>query len=121
LSDLVRVLVADDSEIFRSACCRVVDTATGFELVGTAASGEEAVDRVVELRPDLVLMDVRMPGMGGIEAAARTQEVAPETIVVLMSVDSGASSADSAFAVVGKRSLTPSALKALWESARRHD
>ena len=65
----VRVLVADDQAPFRRAARSVVGATTDFELVGEASSGEEAVALVGSLRPDLVLMDIAMDGIGGIEAA----------------------------------------------------
>ena len=65
----VRVLVADDHAPFRRAARSVLSAAAGFQLVGEATSGEEAVALADSLRPDLVLMDIVMAGIGGIEAA----------------------------------------------------
>ncbi len=117
----VSVLLVDDSEVFMDACRRVVDATDGFVVVGTATSGEEAVDRVAELRPCLVLMDVRMPGIGGVAAAERIHELVPETTLVMVTADSGASVPRDGvvFDVVNKRSLTPEALRDIWR--RRSD
>ncbi|MEV6510506.1 response regulator transcription factor [Streptomyces sp. NPDC051642] len=67
----VRVLVVDDQEIVRTALRLVIDRREGLSVVGEAADGEQAVARAVELRPDVVLMDVRMPGTTGVEATRR--------------------------------------------------
>jgi DNA-binding NarL/FixJ family response regulator len=66
--DDVRVLIVDDQELFRRAMAAVVQETPGLTVVGSAASGEESLTAVAALRPDLVLMDVNMPGMDGIEA-----------------------------------------------------
>ena len=67
----VRVLIVDDREPFRLAARMVVDATEGFEVVGEAESGEESVERAHELSPDLVLMDVNLPGINGLEATRR--------------------------------------------------
>jgi DNA-binding NarL/FixJ family response regulator len=81
----VRVLVADDQAPFRRAARSVVAATREFELVGEATSGEEAVALVESLRPDLVLMDIAMAGIGGIEAAGAIRAAHPETVTVLVS------------------------------------
>jgi DNA-binding NarL/FixJ family response regulator len=81
----VTVLVVDDQLPFRLAARAVVSRADGFELVGEAASGEEAVSMVAELRPELVLMDINMPGINGIEATRQVMVTAPSTVVFLCS------------------------------------
>ena len=65
---VVRVLVVDDQEPFRNAMAAVVEVTDGFEVVGAVASGEESLVAAEELRPDLVLMDVNLPGIDGLEA-----------------------------------------------------
>jgi len=81
----IRVLVADDQTPFRKAARSVLDATAGFELVGEASSGEEAVSLVDRLRPDLVLMDIKMAGIGGIEAARVITARNPETTTILLS------------------------------------
>lgn len=81
----VRVLVVDDQAPFRRAARSVLETAVGFELVGEATSGEEAVALVGSLRPDLVLMDITMSGIGGIEATRSITAAHPETMTILLS------------------------------------
>ena len=81
----VRVLVADDQAPFRRAARSVLGAASGFELVGEATSGEHAVTLVDSLLPDVVLMDIGMAGIGGIEAARSIAGTHPETMIVLLS------------------------------------
>jgi two-component system invasion response regulator UvrY len=81
----VRVLIADDQAPFRAAARSVLGAAAGFRLVGEAASGEEAVILTGSLRPDLVLMDIKMSGIGGIEAARSIAVAYPETVTILLS------------------------------------
>ena len=69
--DPVRVLVVDDQALFRRVMSAVVDETEGFVLVGCAASGEESIVTAGVLRPDLVLMDVNLPGIDGMEATRR--------------------------------------------------
>jgi len=64
----IRVLVVDDQELVRSGFCVILDAAEGITVVGEAANGEAAVSQVAEHGPDVVLMDIRMPGMDGLEA-----------------------------------------------------
>src|SRR6201989_1203420 len=68
---MIRVLTVDDQAVFRRVARDVIEASPGFESVGQAGSGEHALRIVEELAPDLVLLDVRMPGMSGIEVAAR--------------------------------------------------
>jgi DNA-binding NarL/FixJ family response regulator len=86
VSNPIRVLIVDDQPQFRRAAARLMSAVGGFELVGEAATGEEALDFVAARRADLVLMDVRMPGMGGAEATRRIRAGYPATRVVLVSI-----------------------------------
>jgi len=81
----VRVLVVDDQTPFRNAARAVLRATPGFGIVGEAASGEEAVALAGMLEPDVVLMDVMMEGIGGIEAARRIAAAHPGTVIVLLS------------------------------------
>ncbi|WP_181784001.1 response regulator transcription factor [Pseudonocardia pini] len=81
----VRVLVVDDQRPFRAAAAAVIARMPGWEVAGVAETGEAAVTAAAGLRPDLVLMDVHLPGIDGAEAAARVREVAPTAVTVLCS------------------------------------
>lgn len=81
----VGVLLVDDQAPFRRMAKAVVDEADGFELVGEAASGEQAVRLAEHLHPSLVLMDIHMPGIGGIEATRRILADQPDVVIVLCS------------------------------------
>jgi DNA-binding NarL/FixJ family response regulator len=80
------VLVCDDSPLAREALRRAVATVPGVTRVSVAASGEEGLARFGADRPDLVLLDVRMPGIGGVEAARRILAVSPRTGVIMMTM-----------------------------------
>jgi NarL family two-component system response regulator YdfI len=84
MSDPIRVLVADDHLIIRQGLRLILETQEGFELVGEAADGAEAVRLCVELHPDVVLMDLRMPGMDGLTAIERLRIEQPGIAVVIL-------------------------------------
>jgi len=92
-TELVWVLAVDDQRPFRDAAHRVVDATAGFAWAGEAGSGEEAVALVRERAPDIVIMDVRMPDMDGIEAARLVAAERPEVTVLLVSAEPLASPA----------------------------
>ncbi len=109
---MISVLIVDDHEAFRRAAAELVSSVPGVTVAGQASSGERAIAQVASSPPDIVLMDVRMPGMGGLEAARRIATTNPETLVVLLSTDTGAE-ADEVPAIVNKRALTADFLRSL--------
>jgi DNA-binding NarL/FixJ family response regulator len=80
----VRVLVADDQALFREALTTLLEVQAGIEVVGEAANGEEAVRSSAELRPDVILMDLRMPVLDGIAATARLRAEQPAVRVLAL-------------------------------------
>ena len=80
----IRILVADDHLIIRQGLRLILETEDGFELVGEAADGAEAVRLCADLQPDVVLMDLRMPGMDGLAAIERIHAAQPEVAVVIL-------------------------------------
>lgn len=82
---MTRVLVADDHSLFRDGIVSLLQAA-GFDVVGQAGDGEAAISAVVELHPDLVLLDIDMPGMSGLTALQHIKDKAPDTKVVMLTV-----------------------------------
>ncbi|MFB8782612.1 response regulator [Streptomyces albogriseolus] len=81
---MIRVLIADDQQMVRQGFTVLLNTQPDIEVVGQAVNGIEAVGQVGELAPDVVLMDIRMPELGGIEATARITAVHPEVKVLVL-------------------------------------
>ena len=84
MSQQIRVLIVDDDALVRAGLAMLLAGAEGIEVVGEAVDGSEVADAVAEHRPDIVLMDIRMPGMDGLAATelVRAQSAAPEVIVL---------------------------------------
>jgi len=80
----VRVLIVDDQEPFRLAARMVVDATDGFEVVGEAETGESSVEMARELAPDLVLMDVNLPGINGLDATRQILSDRSDSVIVLL-------------------------------------
>jgi two-component system, NarL family, invasion response regulator UvrY len=115
----VAVLIVDDQVPFRRAAASVVRVTGGFEVVGEAGSGEEAVELAGSLTPGLILMDINMGGISGIEATRRITTASPEVVVILLSTyqadDLPADAATSgASAYVNKEEFGPQVLKDVW-------
>ena len=119
---VVSVLVVDDQQPFRDAARSVVDRLAGFDVVAEAASGEEAIVKVDQLRPDLVLMDINMGGIDGIEATSQITAAHPSTVVVLLSTYElsdvpPAARTSGAAAYVNKDDFGGRVLRRLWENS----
>jgi DNA-binding NarL/FixJ family response regulator/class 3 adenylate cyclase len=117
----VRVLVVDDQAPFREAAKLVVDATIGFEVVGEAESGEAAVELATTLKPDLVLMDINLPAMDGMEATRRILDALPETTIIALSTEVGLATravASGAVTFVSKSEFDPDRLVGAWASAR---
>jgi two-component system, NarL family, invasion response regulator UvrY len=115
----VTVLAVDDQPIFLRAAHQLIADTPGFEQVGEASSGPEALEMTAALEPDLVLLDVRMPGMDGIETARRIVALDARAVVVLISLEETpelpASLATVGAAVhVRKQDLSTRALREIW-------
>jgi DNA-binding NarL/FixJ family response regulator len=119
----VRVLTVDDQAVFRGIAREVIDATAGFESVGEAASGEEALAAVARLAPQLVLLDVRMPGLDGIEVARRLRATHPDTLLVLISIEDAldlpaAARIAQTVPLVRKQDFGPRLLRAIWHDHR---
>jgi DNA-binding NarL/FixJ family response regulator len=120
----VRVLIVDDQAPFRAAAKMVVDLTDGFEVVGEAETGEASVEMARELAPDLVLMDVNLPGINGLDATRQILAEPTGSVVVLLlstyeeeeyaprAVECGAA------AYIPKSAFGPDRLEEAWSAAR---
>jgi len=98
---MTRVVLADDNTESRSRLRRLLELQEGFEVVGEAGDGREAIVRARDLRPDVILMDLRMPGLDGFSAACPIVRELPATRIFILTADAG----DLDAAEVGRRGL----------------
>lgn len=80
----VRILIADDHSVVRAGLRALLERRSGFQVISEAGTGEEAVQKAFELKPDIVVMDVRMPGISGIEACRKITEQMPDIRVLIL-------------------------------------
>jgi DNA-binding NarL/FixJ family response regulator len=118
----VRVLIVDDQEPFRMAARMVVDATDGFDVVGEAESGEDSVTLAGELRPDLVLMDVNLPGINGLDATRQILAASDAIVVLLLSTYEEEEYAPraaecGAAAYIPKAVFGPDRLESAWAAA----
>jgi DNA-binding NarL/FixJ family response regulator len=115
----VRVLVVDDQDAYRRAMAAVVTETAGFVVVGSVATGEESVEAAREIGPDLVLMDVNLPGIDGMEATARLTETEGPVVVLLSTYDEDEfdRAGCGAAAYVSKAAFSPERLREVWREA----
>ncbi|OBI73528.1 response regulator [Mycobacterium sp. E740] len=120
--ECVRVWVVDDQAGFRRATAATLDATDGFLMAGECETGEAAVEMISTAEADLVLMDIHMPGIGGIEATRRLHAAHPGLTVVLMSTYEledlpAAASACGATGYLKKELLSPESLSRMWQTA----
>jgi DNA-binding NarL/FixJ family response regulator len=118
----VQVLICDDQEVFRAAAREVVNATHGFEVVGEAETGEESVAAAGLLHPDLVLMDIHLPGIDGLEASRRIRAAHPKVTVLLLSTYDPEEFAariegSGAIAFIPKAAFGPDGLITIWARA----
>lgn len=83
---MIRILIADDHRLFREGLARILNDTPGMSVVASATNGEEAVARATETRPDVILMDVNMPRLDGVEATRQLRGVHPQARVLMLTV-----------------------------------
>jgi DNA-binding NarL/FixJ family response regulator len=118
----VRVLIVDDQQPFRLAARMVVEATDGFEVVGEAETGEESVEMARALDPDLVLMDVNLPGINGLDATRQILSDTNRTVILLLSTYEEEEYAPraaecGAAAYIPKSSFGPDRLAEAWAAA----
>jgi DNA-binding NarL/FixJ family response regulator len=120
----VRVLIVDDQEPFRMAARLVVEATDGFEVAGEAETGEDSVTLARELKPDLVLMDVNLPGINGLDATRQILDGQSGPVVVLLlstyeEAEYAPRAAEcGAAAYIPKASFGPDRLESAWDAAK---
>jgi two-component system, NarL family, invasion response regulator UvrY len=115
----VGVVTVDDQAVFRRVAREVIEATEGFEQLGEADSGKDGLALADAVHPDLVLLDVRMPGMDGLETARRLRAAHPTAVVVLISSEDRAAMPSGvagcgAAALLRKEDFGPAALRSLW-------
>jgi DNA-binding NarL/FixJ family response regulator len=118
------VLCVDDQRVFRVALRELIAATPGFTQIGEATCGQTGVVAAAELRPDLVLMDIHMPGLNGFEAARMMAQRRRDLVVILISADppeppAGFAPRDGQVSLVAKQELCPRTLLDLWHGRMR--
>jgi two-component system invasion response regulator UvrY len=121
VADLVRVWVVDDQASFRRATAATLDAMDDFVMAGECETGETAIEQIPDGEADMVLMDIHMPGMGGIEAARRISAARTDVMVVLMSTYDVedlpvSASVCGAASYLHKEQLSPELLRRIWRA-----
>jgi two-component system, NarL family, invasion response regulator UvrY len=118
----IDVLTVDDSLLFLRTASELIEATPGFRCIGTATSGAAGLSAAERLHPDLVLLDLRMPDMDGIDVARRLHDASPRVVILLVSTDdladvSNAARTCGAAGFVRKDRLSPRTLRNLWARA----
>jgi len=83
---VIQILIVDDHLLVRVGTARLLADIDGFQVIGQAATGEQAIEKVQDLKPDIVLMDIRMPGIGGLEATRRCLRIDPDLKIIAVTI-----------------------------------
>jgi DNA-binding NarL/FixJ family response regulator len=105
----LRVIIAEDFEAFRRAACSILAKVPDLEVICEVSNGLDAIQRADELRPDLILLDVGLPQLNGIETARQIRKVAPDCKILFVSQDSSADTVQAAFGAGGQGYVVKSA------------
>jgi DNA-binding NarL/FixJ family response regulator len=102
----VRVLVVEDFAAFRQFICLTLGNSPDLRVIGEASDGLEAVQKAVELKPDVILMDIGLPSLNGIETARRIRKLVPESKIIFLSQESSADVVQEALSLGGRGYVT---------------
>jgi DNA-binding NarL/FixJ family response regulator len=110
--ETIRLLIADDHEPFRSGLRALFEANPDLAVIGEAATGEEAVEHTIHLQPDVVLMDIKMPGLNGVEATRRILQTSPHVSILMLTMFEDDDSVFAALRAGARGYLLKGALKA---------
>jgi DNA-binding NarL/FixJ family response regulator len=108
----VRILVVDDFELFRRLVVELLGIKPELQVVGEASDGLEAIKKAVELRPDLILLDIGLPSLNGIEVARQMRSLVPESKIIFLTRESSADLAQEALGLGARGYVTKNMIRA---------
>ena len=123
---MIKLLLADDSEKFLDFIKEILNVEKEFEVIGEARNGEEAILKAKELKPDVVLMDVRMPGMNGLEASREIKQIIPVVKTIILTIYDideyrNAAATSGAFGFILKKSMRKELIQTIREAFESRD